>query len=80
MNLGDSTSARPEEDEDEVVQDLEDGDEAAAHRQAQDTAHVGHEPVIEQLIIPNCLMNTILKPLLIFKFQKVGFKTNCSLV
>ena len=49
MYLGDSTSARPEEDEDEVVQDLEDGDEAAAHRQALDSAHVGHEPGIKQL-------------------------------
>ncbi len=48
MNLGDSSSARPEEDEDEVVQDLEDGDEAAAHSQAQDTSHVGHEPGVDQ--------------------------------
>ncbi len=48
VNLGDSSSARPEEDEDEVVQDLEDGDEAAAHSQAQDTSYVGHEPEVNQ--------------------------------
>ncbi len=33
-----------EEEHDDVVDDLEDGDEAAAHGQAQDAAHVGDEP------------------------------------
>jgi hypothetical protein len=34
-----------------VVQDLEDGDEAAAHRQAKDTANVGHKPDERNLLI-----------------------------
>ena len=75
MNLGDSTGARPEEDEDEVVQDLEDGYEAAAHRQAQDTAHVCHKPGIEQLIIPNCLIQSW-NLCYLFLNSKIGFELN----
>jgi hypothetical protein len=34
----------PDEADDHVVQDLEDGHQTAAHRQAEDTANVGNEP------------------------------------
>ena len=44
VDPGNTLGARPEKDEDDVMEDLEDGDEAAAHRQAEDTADVGHEP------------------------------------
>ena len=44
VDPGNTLGARPEEDEDDVMEDLEDCDEAAAHRQAEDTADVGHEP------------------------------------
>ncbi len=47
----------PEKDENEVVQNLEDGDEAAPHRQAQDATHVGHEPGINKLLIQKSEMN-----------------------
>ena len=44
VDPGNTLGARPEKDEDDVMEDLEDCDEAAAHRQAEDTADVGHEP------------------------------------
>ena len=44
VNPGNASGTCPEENEDDVVQDLEDGDEATAHRKPEDTAHVGDEP------------------------------------
>jgi hypothetical protein len=43
----------PEEDEDEMVQDLKDGDEAAPHRQSQDATHVSHKPGVNKFLIQN---------------------------
>ncbi len=44
LTPGNPLGARPEKHEDDVVEDLEDGDEAAAHGEAEDTADVGNEP------------------------------------
>ena len=41
----------PECDDDGVVEDLEDGDEAAAHREAQDAPDVGNEPDRRHLLV-----------------------------
>ena len=41
---GQRFDSRSDEADDDVVENLEDGDEAAAHRQAEDTTDVGHEP------------------------------------
>ncbi len=47
----DAPPAGAEEDEHDVVEDLEEGDQAAAHAQAQDPAHVGHEPDDGNLLV-----------------------------
>ena len=41
----------PERDDERVVENLEDGDEAAAHGEAEDAADVGDEPDRRHLLV-----------------------------
>ena len=52
VELGHAPPSRLEEHEQHVVEDLEQGDQAAAHAQAQDAADVGHEPDDGDLLVP----------------------------